>query len=50
MQTEVMSVIISIFLMTKIYIILTKTIPKIQNEGSTVDKLVNEMNKNYLIE
>jgi len=34
MQTEVMSVIISIFLMTKIYIILTKTIHKIQNEES----------------
>lgn len=45
-----MSVIISIFLMTKIYIILTKTIPKIQNEESKVYKLVNEMNKNYLIE
>ena len=45
-----MSIIISILLMTKIYIILTKTIPKIQNEGPTVDKLVNEMNKNYLKE
>ena len=47
-QTEVMSVMISIFLMTNIYIILTKIIPKILNKGFKVDKLVNRMEQNYL--
>jgi len=47
-QTEAMSVMISIFLMTNIYIILTKIIPKILNKGFKVDKLVNRMEQNYL--
>jgi len=48
-QTEVMSVMISIFLMTKIYIIITKTIPKILDKGFEVDKLVNGIKQNYLV-
>lgn len=48
-QTEAMSVMISIFLMTNIYIILTKIIPKTLNKGFKVDKLVNGIKQNYLV-